>query len=437
MSEAAADRPSGRASWPPRLLTAGAALLLFSGVSLSSSETAPSPPVPSLSIAAAPRSRRAEAHAGRPRTEPPTDDLRGSREEVVLGRLERARGEVLAALTEVEGLLREPAADVPARELDAARAALAACAAEAPSPRDVQQAEAQIAVLEAEAARWRTVARPEHSARVDAEARLARARERLAELEGARSRADATRHVAHLLDEVAAALECSAATRAAALARVSALSRVQRREAPTLPAPSVSTSASRGARTAAATGAERRGARRVELRDLERGRPLWLMLALGALVAGGGLAAAHLRDRGRLAPQESASGEPAPGYDVPGLLWGKLDGFPLADVLQSLEFQHRTGTLWVWEEHRTGRVLLRGGCPVAAQYEERADDAAVRAMLGLRRARFAFREEPVALTGNRLSTITKLMLESSRSHDVVARADRLARLLDAEQRQPT
>lgn len=108
----------------------------------------------------------------------------------------------------------------------------------------------------------------------------------------------------------------------------------------------------------------------------------------------------------------------APAVDVSHAMSGRIDAVPLAEVLQQLEFNARTGTLQVASGRRRGQLVVEGGRPLSAAFQGLRDDAAVLAMLALEEGRFSFARTselgPRRMDG---ATLTALLLESSRRAD--------------------
>ncbi|MCO5170844.1 MAG: FHA domain-containing protein [Planctomycetes bacterium] len=122
-------------------------------------------------------------------------------------------------------------------------------------------------------------------------------------------------------------------------------------------------------------------------------------------------------DEERAAAWEHEDDE-APAVDVAHAMSGRIDAVPLAEVLQQLEFNARTGTLQVASGRRRGQVVLEAGRPLSAAFQGLRDDAAVLAMLALEEGRFSFARTaelgPRRMEG---ATLTALLLESSRRAD--------------------
>lgn len=104
--------------------------------------------------------------------------------------------------------------------------------------------------------------------------------------------------------------------------------------------------------------------------------------------------------------------------DVSHAMTGRLDEMPLAEVLQQLEFNERTGTLQVASGRRRGQLVLDAGRPLSAAFQRLRDGKAVLAMLALEEGRFSFVRTP-GVGPRRMDgvTLTALLLERSRRVD--------------------
>lgn len=96
---------------------------------------------------------------------------------------------------------------------------------------------------------------------------------------------------------------------------------------------------------------------------------------------------------------------------------GKIQEVPLAEVLQGIEFNKKTGTLTVVSERQQGALVVSGGAPVFARWGDLTDDKAVLRMLTLIKGRFAFAGEVQPGERTMRSSLTGLLLEASRLID--------------------
>ena len=96
---------------------------------------------------------------------------------------------------------------------------------------------------------------------------------------------------------------------------------------------------------------------------------------------------------------------------------GRLNEVPISEILQSLEFNSKTGTLEIQAKAGRGTLTVAEGHPVAASFNDLKDDEAVVAMAGLLEGRFQFsgHVEPGEPTVR--STITRLLLDAARRRD--------------------
>lgn len=97
---------------------------------------------------------------------------------------------------------------------------------------------------------------------------------------------------------------------------------------------------------------------------------------------------------------------------------GQLEKTSLIEVLQSIEFNEKTGTLYVSDGLEEGYLVFADGRPIAANFAELADDRAVIEMLHLKKGSFMLldRADPIEATMKKV-TITNLLLEFSRIQD--------------------
>lgn len=96
---------------------------------------------------------------------------------------------------------------------------------------------------------------------------------------------------------------------------------------------------------------------------------------------------------------------------------GKLNEVPLAEVLQGVEFNKKTGTLTVVSERQQGVLVVQEGEPLFARWGDLTDDDAVLRMLTLIKGRFALTGDVEPGERTMRSTLTGLLLEASRRID--------------------
>jgi hypothetical protein len=98
------------------------------------------------------------------------------------------------------------------------------------------------------------------------------------------------------------------------------------------------------------------------------------------------------------------------------LMTGRIEATTIAELLQSIELNQKTGTLDVFGLEGTGRFQARDGLPLAAEIGDKQDAEAVIAMLGVTSGRFTFMPE-VTEERRIKQTITGLLLEFGRRAD--------------------
>ncbi len=96
---------------------------------------------------------------------------------------------------------------------------------------------------------------------------------------------------------------------------------------------------------------------------------------------------------------------------------GRLERVSLAEVLQQIEFNEKTGTLEIFTENQNGTLVIYDGKPVYAEMGELRDNAAVLLMLQQTRGNFSFRSKIEAGEMTMNITLTGLLLEASRIID--------------------
>lgn len=96
---------------------------------------------------------------------------------------------------------------------------------------------------------------------------------------------------------------------------------------------------------------------------------------------------------------------------------GKLQEVPLAEVIQGIAFNQKTGTLTVVSEKQQGLLVVEEGEPLFARWGDLRDDEAVLRMLTLIKGRFAFVGELEPGEPTMRTTLTGLLLEASRRID--------------------
>lgn len=98
---------------------------------------------------------------------------------------------------------------------------------------------------------------------------------------------------------------------------------------------------------------------------------------------------------------------------------GRLEKVPLPEVLQSIEFNEKTGTLKVFDdvEQHPGTLVIYAGSPMFAEWGDLKDDEAVFRMLALERGNFSFVSKVDAGEKSMEGTLTRLLFDFGRSLD--------------------
>jgi hypothetical protein len=98
-------------------------------------------------------------------------------------------------------------------------------------------------------------------------------------------------------------------------------------------------------------------------------------------------------------------------------LTGRLEKQSLSEVLQSLEFNKKTGTLELFCGDLSGTLVVYEGLPMFAAFGGMKDADAVVAMLCQRKGYFAFRPKVEAGERTMKTTIMAILLDASRRQD--------------------
>lgn len=118
------------------------------------------------------------------------------------------------------------------------------------------------------------------------------------------------------------------------------------------------------------------------------------------------------------APSDEEGTRPLRTFASSEAIGGRLERVSLAEVLQQIEFNEKTGTLEVFAEGLEGVFVVYEGKPIYANLGDTADADAVIQMLRLRRGTFSFAAKVEAgemtMAGQ---TITGLLMDASRQLD--------------------
>lgn len=98
-------------------------------------------------------------------------------------------------------------------------------------------------------------------------------------------------------------------------------------------------------------------------------------------------------------------------------LQGRIRKVPLAEVLQQLEFNQRTGTLSVFSDDQEGSLVVYQGQPMHAQFGGLEDDEAVFTMIALTSGSFSLSSKVEAGERTISTSLTGLLLEARRRED--------------------
>jgi hypothetical protein len=96
---------------------------------------------------------------------------------------------------------------------------------------------------------------------------------------------------------------------------------------------------------------------------------------------------------------------------------GQLEKTSIVEVLQSIEFHTKTGTLYIDSKDKDGFLVFVSGKPISAQFGDALNVAAVLEMLKITKGSFVLTDkvEPIDMGIN--TSITSILLEFSRIQD--------------------
>lgn len=109
--------------------------------------------------------------------------------------------------------------------------------------------------------------------------------------------------------------------------------------------------------------------------------------------------------------------KPLRTFETSEAMQGRLEKVSLAEVLQQIEFNEKTGTLRVWNDDLQGQLTVYQGKPIWAELGDLRDDEAVHGMLKLGRGNFGFMAKVEPGEQSMHGTLTALLLEASRRQD--------------------
>jgi pSer/pThr/pTyr-binding forkhead associated (FHA) protein len=95
----------------------------------------------------------------------------------------------------------------------------------------------------------------------------------------------------------------------------------------------------------------------------------------------------------------------------------------LAELLQGMEFNQKSGTLKILSGNTRGTVVIRQGRPLWAELDGKEDLEAICGMLELKEARYAFSSDLEEAQERMAVTITAVLLEASRRQDTAGQPD--------------
>jgi hypothetical protein len=129
-------------------------------------------------------------------------------------------------------------------------------------------------------------------------------------------------------------------------------------------------------------------------------------------------ATAEVKAKARVEGEETRPLESFRSLPSAEAMSGRLEKSSLGEVLQTIEFNQKTGTLEVFADSGTqGQLVLYEGVPMFARFGDLEDEEAVYAMVGQRKGYFSFRSKIEAGERTMKITITGLLLEANRRLD--------------------
>ena len=98
---------------------------------------------------------------------------------------------------------------------------------------------------------------------------------------------------------------------------------------------------------------------------------------------------------------------------------GQIKKTSLVEIFQNIEFNAKSGTLYVEDKDKDGFLVFASGQPIHARFGKLVDIPAVMCMLGLKSGNFVITDKVEPLNKGINTTITGLLLEFSRIQDEV------------------
>jgi pSer/pThr/pTyr-binding forkhead associated (FHA) protein len=109
---------------------------------------------------------------------------------------------------------------------------------------------------------------------------------------------------------------------------------------------------------------------------------------------------------------------------------GQIEKTPIVEVLQSIEFNGKTGTLYVETKRKDGFFVFASGRPISAIFGEESDVAAILAMLKLSKGNFILTDKVEPIDNGINCTITTILFEFSKRQDEESHSSSSATSLD-------
>lgn len=98
---------------------------------------------------------------------------------------------------------------------------------------------------------------------------------------------------------------------------------------------------------------------------------------------------------------------------------GQLEKTSLIEILQTIEFHSKTGTLFVDDKKKDGFFVFAKGTPISAQFGDLQNEKALMAMLKLKKGSFILTDTVEPIEGSFHQSITCILLEFSRTQDEI------------------